>query len=185
MLSISSDSSSAFTGYSHQNQNQQQTSKFNRAYAPFDYYRSVERLQNSIPFQLQRTKGQSINRPTMFNLKKSNQYHRLAIDLPTTEPFLEYCASDCDDYHENRLNSAKNNNLRIQLRSDARPRTYEKGIPNELIITSSQKQDTSTADENGYMITEIKEKLSNVMVSELPAIRGSKRNNIPWKNMKK
>lgn len=123
----------------------------------------------------------------MATLKKSNRYHRSAIDLPTTEPFLECCTGDCDDYYENRFNySAKNNNyFRIQLRNDARPRTYEKGIPNELIITSSQKQKSFTADEEGNMITEIKEKFSNVMVSELPAIRGSKRNNIPWQNMKK
>lgn len=121
----------------------------------------------------------------MATLKKSNRYHRSVIDLPTTEPFLEFCASDCDDYYENRFNSAKINNLRIQLRSDARSRAYEKGIPNELIITSSQKRESSNADEEGNMITEIKEKFSSVMVSELPAIRGSKRNNIPWQNMKK
>lgn len=122
----------------------------------------------------------------MATLKKTHKYHRSAIDLPTTEPFLEFCASDCDDYHEQRcLNSAKNH-LRIQMKTE-RPRTSEKGtLPNELIITSSQKQESSHADEDGNMITKIKEKFSSVMVSELPAIRGSKRNsNSPWLNMKK
>lgn len=135
-------------------------------------------------FQLQRTKGKSINRLTMATLKKSHKYNRSAIDLPTTEPFLEFCASDCDDYHEiHRLNSAKNH-LRIHGKPE-RPRTSDKGTPNELIITSTQKHELATADEDGNMITEIKEKFSSVMVSELPAIRGSKRNNSPWKNMKK
>lgn len=121
----------------------------------------------------------------MATWKKSNRYNRSAIDLPTTEPFLEFCAIDCDEYHENRFNLVKKNNLRIHLRSDTRSRTYEKGIPNELIITSSQKQESSTANEQVNMITEIKEKFSNVMVSELPAIRVSKRNNIQWQNMTK
>lgn len=142
--------------------------------------------------QLQRTKGKSVNRPNIATLKKTHKYHRSAIDLPTSEPFLEFCSttSDCDDYHENRLNQmAKNNNSRIQIKTNNdqhRPRTCEKGIPNELIITSStQKHDSSTADEDGNLITEIKEKFSSVMVSELPAIRGSKRNNSPWLYKKK
>lgn len=135
-------------------------------------------------FQLQRTKGKTVSRPTVSSLKKSHKYHRCAIDLPTTEPYLE-CTSDCEDYSEHRMTSAKNT-FRLQIKSGQRPQTtIDKITTNELVIISSQKSDSIKEQADcTQLVSEIKEKFNNVAVSELPAIKGSKRH-IAWQNMKK
>lgn len=136
--------------------------------------------------QLQRTKGKSSNRQNIATLKKEQKYHRSAIDLPTTEPCLEFYASDCDEYIENRLCITKTSSFRAQSKFDQRPRTCEKTIPDELIITSAkQKNDSNTDSDNNITNIESKERINNAIVSELPAIRGSKRLNNAWHNMKK
>lgn len=132
--------------------------------------------------QLQRTKGKAAGRVTISSLKKSNKYHRSAIDLPTAEPYLD-CTSDCDEYNESRLTSAKNS-LRMQLKCGQRPQTTDKITSNELVVISSHKPDTNTEpDTVNKSISDGKEKFNNVAVSELPAIKGSKRHT--WHNMKK
>lgn len=137
-------------------------------------------------FQLQRTKGKTLGRPTISTLKKSHKYHRSAIDLPTAEPYLE-CTSDCDDYNESRLTSAKNS-IRMQVKSGQRPQTNEKLAPtisNDLVVVSSQKSDSNNTEaDSSKSISDVKEKFNNVAVSELPAIKGSKRHTA-WQNMKK
>lgn len=134
-------------------------------------------------FQLQRTKGKTVGRPTISSLKKSDKYHRSAIDLPTAEPYLE-CTSDCDDYSENRLTSTTNS-FRMRIKSGQRPQSSDKSIANDLIVVSSQKTDTIIESQECFTsVTEIKEKFNNVAVSELPAIKGSKRHSA-WHNMKK
>lgn len=131
---------------------------------------------------MQRTKGKSATRLTLSSLKKSNKYHRSAIDLPTAEPYLD-CTSDCDEYNESRLISAKNS-LRIHLRGGQRPQTTDKIPSNELVVISTQKTDINTnADNVTKSISDGKEKFNNIAVSELPAIKGSKRH--AWPNMKK
>lgn len=143
--------------------------------------------------QLQRTKGKMSGRPTLSTLKKSHKYHRSAIDLPTAEPYLD-CTSDCEDYNENRMTSAKNT-FRLQLKSGQRPQTSDKAtttttttaiVSNELVVTSAQKSDSNfnTEPDSSKSIVEIKEKFNSVAVSELPAIKGSKRHST-WQNMKK
>lgn len=134
-------------------------------------------------FQLQRTKGKMVGRPMISTQKKSHKYHRSAIDLPTAEPYLE-CTSDCDDYNDSRMTSAKNS-FRMHLKSVQRPQTSDKSIQNELVVISSQKTETIIESQDGSKsVTEIKDKFNTVVVSELPAIKGSKRNNA-WHNMKK
>lgn len=120
-------------------------------------------------------------------MKKSHKYQRSAIDLPTTEPYLE-CTSDCDDYNESRLTSAKNS-MRMQMKSGQRPQTNEKAVTtttsNDLVVVSSQKSDSNTEPDSSKSILDAKiEKYNNVAVSELPAIKGSKRHTA-WHNMKK
>lgn len=132
-------------------------------------------------FQLQRTK-KSVGRPAISTLKKSHKYHRSAIDLPTAEPYLE-CTSDGDDYNDSRMTSAKNS-IRMQIKSGQQRSTTEKLPSNELVIMSTQKTDSSTEIDSIKNVTEIKEKFNNVAVSELPAIKGSKRHTT-WQNMKK
>lgn len=122
----------------------------------------------------------------MATLKKSHKYNRSAIDLPTTEPCLDFYGSDCDEYLENRVCLTKNN-FKIQSRGDQRSRTSEKSIPDELIITSAQKIDSDVENENkNNLNTEIKKQFTNAVVSGLPALRGSKSlNNSAWFNMRK
>lgn len=148
-------------------------------------------------FQLQRTKGKTLGRPTMSTLKKSNKYHRSAIDLPTAEPYLE-CTSECDDYNESRLTSAKNSiRMHMQMKSGQRFQTNEKSAAaaaamvattvaasNNLVVVSSQKSDSNIEPESSKSILDAKDKYNNVAVSELPAIKGSKRHSA-WQNMKK
>lgn len=132
-------------------------------------------------FQLQRTKGKSSNRPSLGTLRKTNQYHRSAIDLPTTEPCLEfYTTSDCDECVENRL-CATRNPLRQTSRSDLPAKSSEKGIPDELIITSAKKHDTLAKCD----LTDYRDKSNVSMVAELPAIKGPKRFNSAWSSMKR
>lgn len=139
----------------------------------------------------------------MSSLKKSHKYHRSAIDLPTTEPYLE-CTSDCDEYTESRSASAKNS-FRLQLKSGTSQRLQitekSSSSTNELVVISTTHKTDNTnandADNNNTTtiattttttttksISESKEKFNNVAVSELPAIKGSKRHNA-WQNMKK
>lgn len=136
---------------------------------------------------MQRTKGKAAVRLTISSLKKSYKYHRSPIDLPTAEPYLE-CTSDCDEYNESRLTSAKNS-FRMQLKSgqqqqQQRLQTTEQTSTYELIVVSSQKSDSNTESEPATKsISDVKEKFNNVAVSELPAIKGSKRHT--WQTMKK
>lgn len=141
-------------------------------------------LQLTQSFQLQRTKGKAASRPTISqSLKKSHKYHRSAIDLPTAEPYLE-CTSDCEDYSEHRMTSAKNT-FRLQIKSGQRVQTTtEKITANELVVIASQKSDLIKEQaDSTKSVSEIKEKFNNIAVSELPAIKGSKRS--AWQNMKK
>lgn len=124
---------------------------------------------------------------TISSLKKSNKYHRSALDLPTAEPYLE-CTSDCDEFNESHLTSAKNS-FRVQSKSgqqqqQQRPQSTEKTSSNELVVVSSLKSDSNTlTDPATKSISDVKEKFNNVAVSELPAIKGSKRHT--WQNMRK
>lgn len=167
--------------------------------------------------QLQRTKGKvtgnSGGRMTMSALKKSNKYQRSAIDLPTTEPNLECCTSDCDEYSiEYHSTSANKSSLRMQLKSGSgggagggtiQPRLQmteaTKTTTNELVVISSSTSTTPSllpsqklsdpaamaneSDTTMKTINDSKEKFHNIAVSELPAIKGSKRHT--WQNMKK
>lgn len=132
--------------------------------------------------QLQRAKGKTTGRPTISALKKSHKYHRSAIDLPTAEPYLE-CTSDCEDYNESRLTSSKNS-FRMQLKSGHRASAIEKSSSTELVVLASQKSDFEVEPDKAKAIADHKEKFNNVAVSELPAIKGSKRHSA-WQNMKK
>lgn len=175
--------------------------------------------------QLQRTKGKVTGnggggggRMTMSALKKTNRYQRSAIDLPTAEPNLECCTSDCDEYSiEYHSTSANRNSLRMQLKNGSgpiQPRLQMtdtiKTTTNELVVISSSTSTTpsllstqklcdptagggaalaveatgSEADTTMKTINDSKEKFHNIaVVSELPAIKGSKRHT--WQNMKK
>lgn len=137
-------------------------------------------LNNNNPFklQLQRTKAKSTSRPSIATLRKTNQYQRSAIDLPTNEPFLESYTSDCDECGENRLCTMKTP-LRQSSRADGTAKSAEKGIPDELIITSAKRHETKsdTTDNN--------DKCRLSMVDELPAIKGPKRFNSAWSSMKR
>lgn len=124
---------------------------------------------------------------TITSLKKSNKYYRSALDLPTAEPYLE-CTSDCDENNESHLTSAKNS-FRMQLKSGQqqqpqRPMSTEKTSSNELVVVSALKSDSNSGtDAATKSISDVKEKFNNIAVSELPAIKGSKRHT--WQNMKK
>lgn len=119
--------------------------------------------------------------------------HRSAIDLPTTGPNFDYYGtSDYDDYDENRLNTAKSMakvSIKINSNYEQRPRTSEKEMPNELIIRSKKSETNADDDSSGTKTDSDAQqicfsKFSNLMVSELPAIKGSKRH-ITWQNMKR
>lgn len=165
--------------------------------------------------QLQRTKGKVTGnggggRMSMSALKKTNKYQRSAIDLPTAEPNLECCTSDCDEYSiEYHSTSANKSSLRMQLKSGSsttiQPRLQMtdtiKTTTNELVVISSSTSTTPSllpdptanggaaaagneADTTMKTINDSKEKFHNIaVVSELPAIKGSKRHT--WQNMKK
>lgn len=81
--------------------------------------------------------------------------------------------------------------MRMQMKSGQRPQTNEKAITttittsNDLVVVSSQKSDSNTEPDSSKSILDAKiEKYNNVAVSELPAIKGSKRH-MAWHNMKK
>lgn len=133
---------------------------------------------NPFQFQLQRTKAKSSSRPSIATLRKTNQYHRSAIDLPTTEPFLECYTSDCDECTENRLCTMKTP-LRQSSRADGTAKSTEKGIPDELIITSAKRHESKSDT------TDNDDKCRPSLVDELPAIKGPKRFNSAWSNMKR
>lgn len=161
----------------------------------------------------------------MSSLRKSHKYQRSAIDLPTTEPNLECCTSDCDEYSmEYHSTTANKSSLRMQLKNgmsggaggSGQPRLQMtetiKTTTNELVVISSSSStstmttpslllskklsDPTTAaaaamatvsgnetDTTTKTINDSKEKFHNIAVSELPAIKGSKRHT--WQNMKK
>lgn len=169
----------------------------------------------------------------MSALKKSHKYQRSAIDLPTAEPNLECCTSDCDEYSiEYHSTSANKSSLRMQLKNSSssgggsgtvaggsggtgtiQPRLQmtdtTKTTTNELVVISSSTSTTTAAttptllssqklynsiaaatttgneaDTTMRTINDSKEKFPyNIAVSELPAIKGSKRHT--WQNMKK
>ncbi|XP_055304001.1 cytosolic carboxypeptidase Nna1-like [Sitodiplosis mosellana] len=148
----------------------------------------VSPTKNRLNKRLQRTKGKTVGRPTIATLKKSHKYHRSAIDLPTAEPYLD-CTSDCEDNNESRMTSTKNS-FRMQLKCGQRAQTSDKATTttttNELVVISAQKSDSNsnTEPDSCKSVLEIKEKFNNVAVSELPAIKGTKRHST-WQNMKK
>ncbi|XP_031626931.1 cytosolic carboxypeptidase Nna1 [Contarinia nasturtii] len=143
----------------------------------------VSPSKNRLNKRLQRTKGKMTGRPTISTLKKSHKYHRSAIDLPTAEPYLE-CTSDCEDYIDSRMTSAKNS-FRMQIKTGQRSQINEKPMTNELVIMSTQRSDSNTeSPDASKIVSEIKEKFNTIAVSQLPAIKGSKRHST-WQNMKK
>lgn len=72
----------------------------------------------------------------------------------------------------------------MQLKSGQRSQTTEKVTTNELFVITSQKSDANTEIDTSKTICQIKDKFSGAVVSELPAIKGSKRQST-WQNMKK
>lgn len=71
-----------------------------------------------------------------------------------------------------------------QQQQQQRLQTTEQTSTYELIVVSSQKSDSNTESEPATKsISDVKEKFNNVAVSELPAIKGSKRHT--WQTMKK
>lgn len=181
----------------------------------FCVYYSTQHFWACVCQQLQRTKGKVTGnggggRMSMSALKKTNKYQRSAIDLPTAEPNLECCTSDCDEYSiEYHSTSANKSSLRMQLKNGSgttiQPRLQMtdtiKTTTNELVVISSSTSTTPSllpdptanggaaaagneADTTMKTINDSKEKFHNIaVVSELPAIKGSKRHT--WQNMKK